>query len=143
MIVNGEAYTNADTIFIEDGNKYYSSKDLITWTEINQIPTDASIKKAIDQYRIPITSQNGKIYIYMYSPGAREFSISRLSDRMKQLAQRLETKFDFKEEDFNIGKILPSLKKWYSKNKIWLNEKELFMLKDKINNIYIKEIYLQ
>lgn len=37
----------------------------------------------------------------------------------------------------NIGKILPSLKKWYSKNKIWLNEKELFMLKDKINNIYI------
>ncbi|WP_157152753.1 hypothetical protein [Brachyspira murdochii] len=101
MIVNGEAYTNADTIFIEDGNKYYSSKDLITWTEINQIPTDASIKKAIDQYRIPITSQNGKIYTYMYSPGAREFSISRLSDRMKQLAQRLETKFDFKEEDFN------------------------------------------
>ena len=38
---------------------------------------------------------------------------------------------------FNIDKILPGPKKWYSKNKIWLNEKKLFMLKDKINNIYI------
>ncbi|MEI0526698.1 hypothetical protein R4K54_12345 [Brachyspira murdochii] len=100
-IVNGEAYTNADTIFIQDGGKYYSSKNIITWTEISQIPSDASKKEATDQYKIPITAQNGKTYTYVYATGAREFSISRLSDRMKQLAKRLETKFDFKEEDFN------------------------------------------
>ena len=37
----------------------------------------------------------------MYASGARSFSIKRLSDRMKQLAKRLEYKFDFKEADFN------------------------------------------
>ncbi|PPS20901.1 hypothetical protein [Brachyspira murdochii] len=102
-IISGEAYTNADTIFILDtDNNYYSSQDIITWTKVGtSLPSGTSKKAAIDQYKIPITAQNGKTYTYVYATGAREFSISRLSDRMKQLAKRLETKFDFKEEDFN------------------------------------------
>ncbi|PPS21114.1 hypothetical protein [Brachyspira murdochii] len=101
-IINGEAYTNADTIFIQDtDNNYYSSQDIINWTQISQILSDASKKAKTDQRKISIKSQNGKTYTYVYVTGARQFSISRLSDRMKQLAQRLETKFDFKEEDFN------------------------------------------
>ena len=87
-IVNGEAYTNANTIFILDtDNNYYSSQDLINWTKVGTtLPTGTSKKAATDQYRIPITSQNGKTYTYVYATGARQFSISRLSDRMKQLA---------------------------------------------------------
>lgn len=101
-IVNGQSYTNGGKIFIQDGNEWYSSTDIVHWNpESSGRPADAVQKAATDQYRIKIKSQNGKTYTYMYAPGAREFSISRLDDRMKQLAKRLEYRFDFKEEDFN------------------------------------------
>lgn len=32
---------------------------------------------------------------------------------------------------------LISVNIWYPKNKLWIHEKNFFMLKDKINNIYI------
>lgn len=103
-IVNGEAWTNANKIYIQTNGKWYSSSDITNWSEetnITHIPPDASKKEKTELYKIPIKARNGKTYTYTYATGGKNFSITRLTNRMRQQANRLEYQFDFKNEDFN------------------------------------------
>lgn len=103
-IVNGEAWTNANKIYIQTNGKWYSSSDITNLSEetnITHIPPDASKKEKTELYKIPIKARNGKTYTYTYATGGKNFSITRLTNRMRQQANRLEYQFDFKNEDFN------------------------------------------
>lgn len=100
-IIDGKAWTNANKIYIQTNGKWYSSSDIINWQEETNKPADAKQKAKTELYKIPIKARNGKTYTYAYATGGRKFSITRLEYRMKQLADRLETKYDFKPEEFN------------------------------------------
>lgn len=100
-IVNGEAWTNANKIYIQTNGKWYSSSDIINWQVQTNKPVDAKQKAKTELYKIPIKARNGKTYTYAYATGGKNFSITRLTNRMRQQANRLEYQFDFKNEDFN------------------------------------------
>ena len=100
-IVNGEAWTNANKIYIQTNGKWYSSSDIINWQKETNKPADAKQKAKTELYKIPIKARNGKTYTYAYATGGKNFSITRLTNRMRQQANRLEYQFDFKNEDFN------------------------------------------
>ena len=100
-IVNGEAWTNANKIYIQTNDKWYSSSDITNWRVETNKPADAKQKAKTELYKIPIKARNGKTYTYAYATGGKNFSITRLTNRMCQQANRLEYQFDFKNEDFN------------------------------------------
>lgn len=100
-IVNGEAWTNANKIYIQTNGQWYSSSDITNWQAESNKPADAKQKAKTELYKIPIKARNGKTYTYAYATGGKNFSITRLTNRMHQQANRLEYQFDFKNEDFN------------------------------------------
>ncbi|TXJ12925.1 hypothetical protein [Brachyspira aalborgi] len=100
-IVNGEAWTNANKIYIQTNGQWYSSSDITNWQAESNKPADAKQKAKTELYKIPIKAGNGKTYTYAYAAGGKDFSITRLTNRMRQQANRLEYQFDFKNEDFN------------------------------------------
>lgn len=103
-IIDGKALTNANKIYIQTNGKWYSSSDIINWQEETKItthPPDASKKEKTELYKIPIKARNGKTYTYVYASEGRKFSITRLTNRMRQQANRLEYQFNFNNEDFN------------------------------------------
>lgn len=101
-IVNGDAWTNANKIYIQTNNEWYSSSNIINWNkETNGKPADVKQKAKTELYKIPIKARNGKTYTYVYASEGRKFSITRLTNRMRQQANRLEYKFNFNNEDFN------------------------------------------
>lgn len=107
-IAQGNAYISGSTMYVpKDMNNlnsgYYqsSSSDLSKWTTNDNTPLDptalgATQIEVMDTTRITV----GK-YTYMYTGGGLQFSIDRLEDRMRQLANRYETKMKFNEADFN------------------------------------------
>ena len=100
-IIDGKAWTNANKIYIQTNGKWYSSSDITNWKEETNKPADAKPKAKTELYKIPIKARNGKTYTYAYATGGKNFSITRLTNRMRQQANRLEYQFDFKNEDFN------------------------------------------
>ena len=104
-IANGNAYKDSLYVYVQDsaGANYFKTSDFKNWTDTGSSTQPAGTTKmgAVDLNRVQITADNGITYTYVYTGGGLQFSIERLNDRMKQLAQRLETKFTFKEEDFN------------------------------------------
>lgn len=100
-IIDGKALTNANKIYIKTNGLWYSSSDIINWQAETSKPADAKQKAKTELYKIPIKARNGKTYTYVYASEGRKFSITRLTNRMRQQANRLEYQFDFKNEDFN------------------------------------------
>ncbi|MEI0517931.1 hypothetical protein [Brachyspira murdochii] len=104
-IANGNAYQDDTYIYVQDsaGANYFKTSDFKSWTDTLSTtpPAGTTKREAVTMNRVQITANNGITYTYVYTGGGLQFSIERLDNRMKQLAQRLETKFTFKEEDFN------------------------------------------
>ncbi|WP_157153933.1 hypothetical protein [Brachyspira murdochii] len=104
-ISQGNAYKDSSYVYVQDsaGGNYFKTSDFKSWTDTLSTtpPTGTTKMEAVDLNRVQITADNGVTYTYVYTGGGLQFSIQRLDDRMKQLAQRLETKFTFNEEDFN------------------------------------------
>ncbi|WP_157153451.1 hypothetical protein [Brachyspira murdochii] len=106
-IAQGNAYIKGSDIYVPintaDLSKGYyqsSSADLSKWTTNNTALDVAGLGltkiEVMDTSRITV----GK-YTYMYNGGGLQFSINRLEDRMRQAAERYETKMVFNEADFN------------------------------------------
>lgn len=105
-IAQGNAYVKGSDIYVpinmsDLSQGYYqsSSADLSKWTtnNNNKLDTTGLTKiEVMDTESITV----GK-YTYMYTGGGLQFSIDRLEDRMRQLANRYETKMKFNEADFN------------------------------------------
>ncbi|WP_157153450.1 hypothetical protein [Brachyspira murdochii] len=104
-ISQGNAYKDSSYVYVQDstGANYFKTSDFKNWTDTGSSTQPAGTTKmeAVDLNRVQIKADNGVTYTYVYTGGGLQFSIERLDDRMKQLAQRLETKFTFNEEDFN------------------------------------------
>ena len=104
-ISQGNAYQDGTYVYVQDsaGKNYFKTSNFKNWEDTLSTTQPAGSTKieAVDLNRVQITANNGTTYTYVYTGGGMQFSIERLDARMKQLAKRLETKFDFKEEDFN------------------------------------------
>ena len=104
-ISEGDAYEYDNKIYVKDadGSNYYYTSDFKTWTDSgsNTHPTSAKKREKVDLNKVKITANNGKTYTFVYTGGGREFSIKRLDDRIKQIANRFETKMELNPADFN------------------------------------------
>ena len=104
-IAQGNAYVNGSSIYVpinmnDLSQGYYesTSADLSKWTTNTGTLNTTGLTQieVMDTSRITV----GK-YTYMYNGGGLQFSINRLEDRMRQAAERYETKIVFNEADFN------------------------------------------
>lgn len=104
-ISEGNAYEYNNQIYVKDaGNShYYYTSDFKTWNDSgsNNPPTSAKKREKVDLNKVKITANNGKTYTFVYTGGGREFSIKRLDDRIRQIANRFETKMELNPADFN------------------------------------------